>query len=64
MASIAASVPLNRGSGMLRRGDTIEVVTAGSGGYGPPAVRDPQAVTRDFAEGRISQATLRDVYRI
>jgi N-methylhydantoinase B len=64
MASIAASVPLNRGSGMLRRGDTIEVVTAGSGGYGPPAVRDPQAATRDFAEGRISQATLRDVYRI
>jgi N-methylhydantoinase B len=64
MASIAASVPLNRGSGMLRRGDTIEVVTAGSGGYGPPAVRDPRAATRDFAEGRISQATLRDVYRI
>ena len=56
MASITASVPLHHGSGMLRPGDLIEVVTGGSGGYGPPGARDPQAVVRDRAEGRIGDA--------
>jgi N-methylhydantoinase B len=63
MASITASAPLNHGAGMLRRGDLIEIVTSGSGGYGPPAARDPQAVARDLAEGRIDTATAGTVYR-
>jgi N-methylhydantoinase B len=64
MASIAASVPLSQGSGMLRRGDLIEVVTGGSGGFGPPSARNAEAVARDLAEGRIDEAVVQEVYRI
>jgi N-methylhydantoinase B len=64
MARITATGPLNHGSGMLRRGDLIEVVTGGSGGYGPPRDRDSRAVLRDLAEGRINMETARDVYRV
>lgn len=41
----------DHGSGTLRPGECIEVVTAGSGGYGPPARRDPNAVARDREDG-------------
>jgi N-methylhydantoinase B len=64
MASITASAPLNHGSGMLQPGDLIEVVTGGSGGYGPPAARNPMLVTRDLAEGRIDEAAARELYRV
>jgi N-methylhydantoinase B len=40
------------------------VVTAGSGGYGPPAERDPAAVRRDIAEGRLDEAAARKVYAL
>jgi len=43
--------PLTRGSGGLRPGELVEVVTAGSGGYGPKASRAPDRVARDWAEG-------------
>jgi N-methylhydantoinase B len=56
-ASITATASLNHGQGMLRPGDLIEVVTGGSGGYGPVTQRDPDAVTRDLAENRIDQET-------
>jgi hypothetical protein len=45
-------------------GETIEVVTAGSGGYGLPAARDSKAVARDLAEGRINQTAARQIYRV
>ncbi len=63
MASITASVPLHHGSGMLRRGDLIAVVTGGSGGYGPPSARDPRTLARDLAEGRIDAETARALYQ-
>jgi N-methylhydantoinase B len=62
LALITASVPLRHGAGMLRQGDLIEVVTGGSGGYGLPSARVPQVVARDWAEGRIDEATARGVY--
>ena len=49
---------------MLRRGDLIEVVTGGSGGYGPPAERDPAAVARDLREERIDVATAQAAYGV
>jgi len=58
----ADAAPLNHGSGMLRRGDLITVVTGGSGGYGSPRARDRAAVARDLAEERIDAATARAVY--
>jgi N-methylhydantoinase B len=54
--------PLDHGNGGLRAGEIIEVVTAGSGGYGPPAERDSDAVRQDVAEGRIEAATAAAVY--
>jgi N-methylhydantoinase B len=56
------AVPFNHGNGGLRPGEVIEVVTAGSGGYGPPAERDRTAVARDIAEGRIDPDTAHSVY--
>jgi N-methylhydantoinase B len=52
------------GSGTLHKGEIIEVVTAGSGGYGPPAERDADAVQRDVAEARMDEPTAREVYGI
>jgi len=42
--------PFNHGNGALRRGEIVEVITAGAGGYGPPDARDPEALARDHAE--------------
>ena len=63
IASVTASAPLNHGAGMLRRGDLIEIVTAGSGGYGPPTARSARAVACDLAESRIDAATASAVYQ-
>jgi len=40
---------------LLRRGDSVTFLTAGGGGYGDPALRNPAAVERDLREGYISQ---------
>jgi N-methylhydantoinase B len=56
------AAPFDHGSGTLRKGEIIEVVTAGSGGYGPPAQRDPAAVRRDISEARMDAAAAREVY--
>jgi N-methylhydantoinase B len=37
----------------LRPGQVVELITAGGGGYGDVALRDPEAVARDVAEKRI-----------
>ena len=47
------AAPFDHGSGGLRAGEIIEVMTAGSGGYGPPEQREPDMVRRDVAEDRI-----------
>src|SRR5437868_7185318 len=38
----------------LHAGDRVVFETAGGGGYGDPADRDPQQVQRDLADGKIS----------
>jgi N-methylhydantoinase B len=40
----------------IEAGDTVTFLTAGGGGYGDPKARDPQAVSRDIAEGVVSPA--------
>ncbi len=47
---------------MLQAGETVEIVTPGAGGYGPPAQRDPAAVRRDIAERRIAADAARTTY--
>ncbi len=54
--------PISHGYTLLQPGDRVSIVTAGAGGYGPPAERDPEQVRRDLAEGRISTETAREVY--
>lgn len=56
--------PFDHGNGGLRKGEIIEVVTGGSGGYGPPTERDDAAVRRDIAEGVIDAATARRAYGV
>jgi N-methylhydantoinase B len=56
------AVPFDHGSGALRPGEIIEVVTGGSGGYGPPEHRDRHAVGSDLAEGRLDATTARGAY--
>lgn len=52
----------DHGNGDLKRGDIIEIVTPGAGGYGPPSGRTAEAVRRDLAEGRIDRETAQRVY--
>ena len=54
--------PFVLGQGALAAGQVVEITTPGAGGYGPPAERDPQAVHRDVAEGRLSPAEARSTY--
>ncbi len=58
------AVPFNHGNGGLRPGEMIEVVTAGSGGYGPPAARDAASVQRDLAEASIDAERARVVHGV
>jgi N-methylhydantoinase B len=55
-------VPFDHGNGDLKRGDVIEIVTPGAGGYGPPSGRAVEAVRRDLAEGRIDREMAQRVY--
>ena len=50
------------GQGTLRTGQTVEIVTPGAGGYGPPGERDPAAVARDLTDGFIDPATALETY--
>jgi N-methylhydantoinase B len=45
-------------------GDLIRIESAGGGGYGDPADRDPESVRRDVAEGYVSVDAARDIYRV
>lgn len=48
----------------LNPGDTVSFQTPGGGGYGPPEQRDPQMVSNDVIDGKVSAARARDIYRV
>jgi len=54
--------PFVHGSGALKRGQILEIITPGAGGYGAPAARDKKAVARDVAEGTIAADAARATY--
>jgi N-methylhydantoinase B len=56
------AAPLERAAGDLKKGEIVEIVTAGAGGYGRPQLRDASAIARDLREGRISPEVARTVY--
>jgi len=47
----------------VRPGETVTILTAGGGGYGDPAKREPAAVNRDVALGYISKEKAFAEYR-
>jgi N-methylhydantoinase B len=47
----------SKGQVDLRKGDVLTLYTAGGGGYGPPAERDPALVASDVANGYITAET-------
>ena len=49
-------------SAVLAAGQWFAIVTPGAGGIGPAERRDPDAVTRDLAQGVISPDTAREAY--
>jgi N-methylhydantoinase B len=46
----------------LRRGDVLECIFGGGGGFGDPHERDPQAVLRDVRQGKVSAGAAREMY--
>ena len=49
---------------MMGKGDVLRLQTAGAGGWGNPAARDPAAVLRDVVEGKVSRERARQVYKV
>jgi N-methylhydantoinase B len=48
----------------LAEGERIVSITAGGGGYGPPAEREPERVCEDVREGWITRERAEQVYRV
>jgi N-methylhydantoinase B len=46
----------------LHPGDRLVIETAGGGGYGSPDGRQPQSLTADVADGKVSRAAAKKVY--
>nr|WP_312887528.1 hydantoinase B/oxoprolinase family protein [Microvirga arabica] len=51
-----------QGTVALKKGQVVEIVTPGGGGYGLPMTRDKADVARDVAEQRITSDFAREVY--
>ena len=47
----------------VRKGDIVEVLLGGGGGYGQPHLRDPQDIERDLADGLLRPGTARRFYQ-
>jgi len=48
----------------LRPHDAVRMVTAGAGGYGPPAARTRERIETDVREGKVSRETATTVYGV
>ncbi|WP_116134454.1 hydantoinase B/oxoprolinase family protein [Tropicimonas sp. IMCC34043] len=54
----------SKGTLALRKGDVISMRTAGAGGFGDPARRQPAAVLRDVRHGLVSAGAAREIYKV
>ncbi len=48
----------------VNRGDIVEILMPGGGGYGDPLERDPEAVARDVVAGFVSREAARTEYKV
>ena len=49
---------------VLNRGDVVEILANGGGGFGDPLTRDPEAVLRDVLDGVVSAESARRDYAV
>lgn len=54
----------SKGVGQLKQGDLLRIQLPGSGGYGPPTERNPEAVRWDVVNGKVSLISARDHYGV
>ena len=54
----------SKGVGQIKAGDLLSIRLPGSGGYGSPVKRDPEAVRWDVINGKISMESARKDYRV
>ena len=54
----------SKGVDQLQSGDLLSICLPGSGGYGPPAERDPETVRWDVLNGKISLESARENYKV
>lgn len=54
----------SKGVDQIKAGDLLSMRLPGSGGYGPPVERDPEAVRWDVINGKISMESARKDYRV
>jgi N-methylhydantoinase B len=48
----------------LMPGDAFTLSAGGGGGFGPPTDREPERVAHDVAQGYVSRAVAREIYRV
>jgi N-methylhydantoinase B len=53
----------SKGTYSLRKGDVLSMRTAGAGGFGDPAAREPASVLRDVRQGLVSPEAARAIYK-
>jgi len=54
----------SKGVDQIKAGDLLSICLPGSGGYGTPTERDPEAVRWDVVNGKISMESARKDYRV
>ena len=52
----------SKGTYEIKQGDVLSFRLSGAGGYGPVAERDPEAISRDVADGYVSAERAREDY--
>jgi N-methylhydantoinase B len=54
----------SKGAFLAPAGSVVDMIVPGSGGFGPPAQRDPTAIGRDLLDGYITPASAKQDYGI
>jgi N-methylhydantoinase B len=54
----------SKGAFAASAGSVVHMITPGSGGFGPPAARDPAAIGRDLIDGYDSAAAAKREYGV
>ena len=57
-----ALLPSKGGPLLFKSGDVLRAQTAGAGGFGDPARRDPDRLALDLADGKVTEAAARAAY--